>query len=87
MEFEIFEMNYIEAWNQQGMSQYKIFLFAGNDYHEMHIGSDWMDDKLMRVLRAHARLFKVRRGWIGLLSLKALTHIAISQLLIRTRCF
>ena len=79
MEFEVFELDYIEAWNQQGMPQYKILLFAGNDYHEMHIGSDWMDDKLMRVLRAHARLFKIKRGLMALLSIKDLTHIAISQ--------
>lgn len=76
-EYIIFEEDYIEAWNQRG--NVIVPLFFESQHHEMHIQKwpAWDDAVLLRVLKAHFRVFQRRKGVIGILSPKTLNHIVV----------
>jgi hypothetical protein len=89
IDFDIFELDYVEAWNQQPQSQETrmVCLFFGKHSHIMHLGElrhsntasggQWDDAELIRVLRVHYGVFLGRKGLRRKFYPRELSHIAI----------
>ena len=71
-----FQKDYLLALNQHGSKSVR--LFSGTAHHEMRIDT-WTDDKILKVLKTHFRLFEQERPIAGVLSLKALTRVVVVE--------
>jgi len=72
-----FQHDFLLALNQHGTKS--IFLFSGTAHHEMRIDATWTDAKVLKVLKAHFRLFEQTRPVFGVLSLQTLTRVAVVE--------
>ena len=89
VDFDVFELDYVEAWNQQPDVEDNqiVRLFFGKHSHVMRLGwsresnlvnnYSWNDEELLRVLRVHYGVFLGRKGLRRKFYPRELSHIAI----------
>ncbi len=46
----------------------------------MWINEEWPDGRLLFLMRTHLRLFELQKGFIGFLSIRQLSYVAITKM-------